>query len=90
MTASPASVAPGGALTLSWVAPRLREAGEWMQLCRLGEGINCVGWSAHTGGESVGSYPLTAPLAPGQYEFRYMVGDTAIARSNPVAVTAGF
>lgn len=90
MTASPASVAPGGALTLSWVAPRLREAGEWMQLCRLGEGINCVGWSAHTGGENVGSYPLTAPLAPGQYEFRYMVGDTAIARSNPVAVTAGF
>ena len=44
-------------------------------------------WFTHLCGATSGTSTLVAPREPGQYEFRYMVGDTGIARSGPVAVS---
>ena len=45
-------------------------------------------WFEHLCGATSGTSTLSAPPQPGQYEFRYMVGDTAVARSGPVTVSA--
>jgi len=45
-------------------------------------------WFTHLCGATSGTSTLNAPTDPGEYEFRYMVGDAAVARSNPVTASA--
>ena len=83
---------------MSWVAPSGRGCiggGDWVALFRVGD-PDITGaanghsdlWFEHLCGATSGTSTLSAPPQPGQYEFRYMVGDTAVARSNAVTVNA--
>jgi hypothetical protein len=98
LTASPSQVTSGGQLTLSWVAPAGRGCsggGDWVAIYKVGD-PDITGasnghsdlWFEHLCGPTSGTSTLSAPAQPGQYEFRYMVGDTSVARSSPVTVRA--
>jgi hypothetical protein len=98
LSASPSLVTSGSRLTMSWVAPRGRDCnggGDWVAIFRIGD-PDITGaanghsdlWFVHLCGATSGTSTLNAPTQPGQYEFRYMVGDTAVARSGPVTVSA--
>jgi hypothetical protein len=98
LTTSSSLVTSGGQLTLSWVAPRGRGCnggGDWLALYRVGDPDTTGAangdsdlWFVHLCGATSGTSTLKAPPQPGQYEFRYMVGDFSVARSNPVTVSA--
>ena len=98
LTASSSLVTSGGALTVTWVAPPGRGCiggGDWIGLYKVGDPDNTGAanghsdlWYTHLCGATSGTSTLSAPTDPGQYEFRYMVGGTSVARSNPVTVTA--
>ena len=45
-------------------------------------------WFEHVCAATSGTSRLRAPNQAGDYEFRFMVGDGAVARSNPVTVRA--
>jgi hypothetical protein len=98
LTASPSLVTSGDQLTMSWVAPSGRGCiggGDWVALYRVGD-PDITGaanghsdlWFLHLCGATSGTSTLNAPPEPGQYEFRYMVGETSVARSSPVTVSA--
>ena len=81
---------------MSWVAPSGRGCiggGDWVALFGLGDPDDTGAanghsdlWFEHLCGATSGTSTLSAPPQPGEYEFRYMVGDTSVARSNPVTV----
>jgi hypothetical protein len=98
LTASPSLVTSGGQLTVNWVGPSGRSCiggGDWIAIFRIGD-PDITGaanghsdlWFVHLCGATSGTSTLSAPSQPDQYEFRYMVGDTAVARSHPVTVSA--
>jgi hypothetical protein len=98
LTASPSLVTSGGQLTMSWSAPSgqgCNGGGDWIAIFRVGD-PDITGaanghsdlWYIHLCGATSGTSTLNAPSQPGQYEFRYMSGDTSVARSNPVTVNA--
>ena len=98
LTASPSLVTSGDQLTMNWVAPSGRGCnggGDWVALFKVGDPDNTGAanghsdlWFEHLCGATSGTSTLSAPPQPGQYEFRYMVGSTAVARSGPVTVSA--
>jgi hypothetical protein len=98
LSASPGVVSSGAQLTLMWSAPSGRGCsggGDWVALFTVGDPDNTGAanghsdlWFLHLCGATSGTSPLSAPLQPGEYEFRYMVGSTAVARSSPVTVNA--
>jgi IPT/TIG domain-containing protein len=96
ITASPTVVAPGDALTVSFTAPTGRNCnggGDWIAIYRVGDpddtgasnGHSDI-WYDHLCGASSGSRTLAAPEQPGDYEFRYLVWDTSVARSERVHI----
>lgn len=98
LTASPRLVAPGDRLTMSWVGPSGRGCiggGDWIALYKVGD-PDVTGaanghsdlWYDHLCGGTSGTATLIAPPQSGEYEFRFMIGDTSIARSNSVTVSA--
>lgn len=98
VTASPSVVRAGGQLTMSWVAPGGRNCsggGDWVAIYKVGD-PDITGaanghsdlWYDHLCGATSGTFVLSAPMQPGQYEFRYMVSDAAAAQSNSVTITA--
>jgi hypothetical protein len=91
LTVSANSIAPGGTLSVHWVAPGRSPAnGDWIGLFRLGDPNKTPVWTQDTTGAS-GTITLNAPADPGAYEFRYLVeGDSIIdvARSSTITVTA--
>jgi hypothetical protein len=98
LTASPSLVTSGDQLTMSWVAPSGRGCsggGDWVALFRIGDPDNTGAanghsdlWFVHLCGATSGTSTLSAPAQPGQFEFRYMIGDASVARSNSVTVSA--
>ena len=79
---------------MSWVAPSGRGrigGGDWVAIFKVGD-PDATGaanghsdlWFDHLCAATSGTLTLSAPTQPGQYEFRYIVGDTAVARSSPV------
>jgi hypothetical protein len=97
LTASPDVVGTGGQITVTWVAPSGRGCvggGDWIALYKVGDPDKTGAanghsdlWYDHVCGAVTGRSTLTAPNQPADYEFRFMVGDIAVARSNPVAVS---
>lgn len=88
LTPSATTVAPGAVVSISWTASK-GGAKDWIGLFRLGAAAPCDhGWSEYTGAGTSGTFTLTAPMQPGQYEFRYLPNDgcTETARS-PLTVT---
>ena len=91
LAASPAVVAPGGPITVTWVAPgRERAFGDWIGMYRVGDQNVDYGWWDYVA-DIAGTVTATAPMAPGEYEFRYLIDDgyVDIMRSNRVTVRAG-
>ncbi len=98
LMASPSFVTSGDQLAVTWVGPSGRGCvggGDWIALYKVGDpdstgaanGHSDI-WFDHLCGLTSGTFKLSAPSQPGQYEFRYMAGATSVARSNPVTVSA--
>jgi len=91
LTATPTSVAPGGTLSGNWVAPgRSAGQGDWVGLFKVGDPNTTPVWRQVTTGAS-GTFTLSAPAEPGEYEFRYLIERDSIidfARSTVITVTA--
>jgi hypothetical protein len=98
LTPTPSVVTSGGQLTLNWVGPSGRGCsggGDWIAIYKVGD-PDITGaanghsdlWFEHVCGATSGTSTLSAPSQPGEYEFRFMFGDTAVARSSPVTVNA--
>jgi hypothetical protein len=74
---------------------RLHWGRNWIALYKVGDsditgaanGHSDI-WFDHLCGLTSGTFKLRAPPQPAQYEFRYMVGDASVARSNTVTVSA--
>ncbi len=92
LSASPATVAPDGTLTVSWTAPAGRPSSDWVALYRVGDpdGDSYL-WYTYTDGTLSGSASTSAPSPTGQYEFRYFLenGYDRAASSNTVTVGTG-
>jgi hypothetical protein len=96
VTGSPPLAAPGAQLTVSWEAPAGRGCnggGDWIAIYKIGDPDETGAanghsdlWYDHVCGAASGTWTLKAPDEPGQYEFRYMVGNFSVARSTPVSV----
>ena len=96
VSASPGVVAPGGTLTMSWQMPAGRNCnggGDWIAIYKVGDPDETGAanghsdlWYDHVCGATSGTRTLSAPAQPGEYEFRFMLGDISFARSNRVTV----
>jgi len=86
LTPSTNVIDAGGQMSVSWTAPAGR-VGDWIAVCRVGGGYD-DDWYGLTKGATFGTHAVTAPTRPGQYEFRYLVGDAFhdVARSSAVTV----
>jgi pectate lyase len=91
--ASPATVAPGGTITISWHAPSTHRTNDWIGLFLAGlpsAGNTKLAVKYVPAGTS-GSMTFTAPYTeiPRTYQFRYLLngGYVTTASSNPVRVT---
>jgi hypothetical protein len=86
VTPSADVVDAGGRMSVSWTAPGAR-AGDWLALFRVGDSYDDDWWD-YTNGATAGTLTVTAPMRPGQYEFRYLSGGSSVdvARSSPVNV----
>jgi hypothetical protein len=92
----PPLVAPGAELTVSWVSPDGRGCsggGDWIALYRVGDPDQTGAanghsdlWHEHVCGAASGTWKLNAPAQPGEYEFRFMVGEFSVARSSSITV----
>ncbi|MDQ3621372.1 MAG: DUF1800 family protein [Verrucomicrobiota bacterium] len=89
LTASPATVAPGGALTVSWTAPAGRPSTDWIGLYQAGTPSDAYLWWTYTDGTASGSATTSAPGSNGQYEFRYFLDNSYEQTASSSAVTVG-
>jgi hypothetical protein len=89
LAARPATVAPGGPITVTWTARPASSSLDWIGLFLVGDPNNAFTTWFYTGGATSGSRQVTAPARPGQYEFRYLIDNslTSVAASNTVTVT---
>jgi hypothetical protein len=90
VSATPTSVAPGGAITMNWSAPAGHSPYDWIGLYQTGTANTQFLWWTYTGAATSGNASVAAPSAPGSYEFRYLTDNsyTDVARSATVNVTA--
>ena len=89
VTASPAQVMPGDAVTLDWTAPAGSAVFDWIGLHRVGDPNKFILWWMHTGGAATGQAQVQMPREEGNYEFRYFINNSLIdkrATSNTVTV----
>jgi len=89
VSATPSSVAAGGALTVSWSNPRDNywDSGpDVIGLYRLGDPIGTRVWTGEVwyAGSSLN---LTAPSEPGDYEFRFLINNGALVVGRSKVVT---
>ncbi len=89
VTASP-TVMSGQDTSVSWTAPVSRTRKDWIALFAVGAPASAYLAGYYTGGLATGSFTFTMALAPGQYEFRYLLNDTfsVAGRSPAISVTA--
>ena len=85
---APTIVSANTPFEVSWVAPPGRPERDWVGLYRVGDPPGAYITWIYTRGTTVGAGIFTAPLTPGQYEFRYMLDDGFVeaGKSNPVLV----
>ena len=88
LTPSATTVTAGAPLAVSWTAPSGSAVTDWIGLYRVGDSNRSYGWWRYTNGDASGTFDLTAPAEPGQYEFRYLLenGYTDTARSSSITV----
>jgi uncharacterized protein (DUF1800 family) len=86
VTLTPASVAPGETLTITWTAPGGRSPRDWVGLFIPGAPFEI--WWSYTGGTASGSATLPAPAA-GTYEARYLLDDGYASTAKSAVITVG-
>lgn len=90
LTLSTTTVLAGGQLSVNWTAPSGGYL-DWVGFFRVVDPSEAYqeGWWQYTNGATSGTMAITAPLVPGQYEFRYLLDDGYVdtVRSSPVTVT---
>jgi len=96
LSASPDSVSAREVMTLTWSGPGGRGClggGDWIALYKVGDPDNTGAtnghsdlWFTHVCGATSGTAAVVAPAQAAEYEFRFMMGGTSVARSNPVKV----
>lgn len=89
LTPSSTSVARGAPLSITWTAPAGAAFFDWIGLFPVGSPNVGERWWNYTWGAGSGTYNLTAPGIPGQYEFRYLLNNTRsdVKRSSPITVS---
>jgi hypothetical protein len=88
LSASPTTVSPGSAITVSWSAPVSHSVTDWVGLFIVGAAdTNFIAWQ-YIGAAASGTITFTSPSQSGQYELRYFLNDgfTRAAISNQVTV----
>ena len=96
VTAGKTVVTAGTELSVSFLTPGGRGCnggGDWIAIYKVGA-PDATGaanghsdlWYEHLCGATSGGFTLKAPNEAAMYEFRYMVDDFSVARSNPVEV----
>jgi hypothetical protein len=73
VNASPGTVAAGASLTVAWMAPAGRPAGDSVALFRAGVS-NTNPAAVYDVSGSGGTFTMPAPHTAGQYRFRYLLG----------------
>jgi fibronectin type 3 domain-containing protein len=88
LTASPTTVAAGGALSVSWTAPSGQSPTDWIGLYRTGAANTDYLWWTYTDGAASGTATLAAPTTAGTYVFRYLLDDgyKSVKTSNRITV----
>jgi hypothetical protein len=90
LTASSNRVTAGSQLSVTWEAPAGRSKSDWVGLLKVGRlsTTYAEGWWDYTNGARAGSFTFSAPVQPGEYEFRYLLDDgfVDVARTGPVTV----
>ena len=90
LTPSTTTVLAGGQLSVNWTAPSGGYL-DWVGFFRVVDPSEAYqeGWWQYTNGATSGTMVITAPLVPGQYQFRYLLDDGYVdtVRSSPVTVT---
>lgn len=94
LTASPARIAPGGLVQVSWTAPvGGTTGGDWIALYEVGTNNNQYMTFQYTGGATSGSLNFAAPTDLGLFEFRYLLNygftHAAVTNAIEVACTSG-
>jgi hypothetical protein len=91
VAAAPASVHPGGTLTVSWSGIQNPTSTDWLGLFAVGAPDSAMRSWRYTGGTSSGSTTLSVPwgTAPGSYEVRLYYNNSMvrIGTSNTVTVS---
>jgi hypothetical protein len=91
VSASPSSVAPGAALSVSWSGIQNPTSTDWVALIKVGDPDSAIRAWRYTTGASSGTVPLTVPWGtpPGNYEVRLFSNNSTVklGTSNPVTVT---
>jgi len=90
VTVSPDVVAAGSPLTVSWVHPHPVSSLDWIGIFRATDSnVDFIAYE-YTNARPTGSITWVAPMAPGQYQFRYLLDDgyVDVARSSVVTITA--
>jgi hypothetical protein len=85
-------VTTGTPILLNWIAPTQFQTSphDWISIFRVGAPNSAYGVFVYVAGQVSGSFSFpTTGLAPGQYEFRYLLNDgfTSIATSLPVTLS---
>jgi chitinase len=75
LTASPTTVAAGGALSVSWIAPAGQSSTDWIGLYQTGAANTEYLWWTYTNGAASGTATLAAPTTASTYVFRYLLDD---------------
>ena len=88
LSASPTTVVPGEAITVSWQAKGAITLRDWIGLYQTGSPNTQYGCWFNTEGVPSGSHTCPAPTYPGTFEFRYCLdyGYECVAVSNIVTV----
>lgn len=91
VAASPTTVSPGQALTVTWSGVQNPTSTDWIGLFAVGAPDSAVRAWRYTGGTPSGSTTLTVPWGtpPGNYEVRLFYNNSTVrlATSNVVSVT---
>lgn len=88
VNATSSAAAPGAAITVDWSAAAAHSAKDSIGLFAVGAPDTNVLAAQTTGAATTGRLTFNLPARPGQFEFRYILGDgvTRVATSNIVTV----
>jgi len=89
LSVDPISVPPAGQFNVTWTASSGRSFLDWIGLFKTGTSNLEYIWYEYTNGTTSGTVRFTAPVQPGQYQFRYLLDDGYVDVVRTASVTVG-